>query len=157
VNLFISNLLLSLVWLGLTGQFTPVNFVIGFFLAYVLLWLTHVARGGDPYFKKVPLVIRFALFFSWEFLAANLKVVLEVVTPDHNMRPGIVAVPLNARTDLEITAFANLITLTPGTLSLEVSSDRSILFVHAMYIDDAEDFKRNLKRGLEHRLLEVMR
>ena len=149
MNLFISNLLLSLVWLGLTGQFTPVNFIIGFSLAYLLLWLTLGTGRKETYFNKVWQVIR--------FLTANFRVVLEILTPAHNMRPGIVAVPLDARTDLEITAFANLITLTPGTLSLEVSSDRSVLFVHAMYIYDTDDFKKHLKQGLERRLLEVMR
>jgi multicomponent Na+:H+ antiporter subunit E len=157
VGLFISNILLSLVWLGLTGQFTPVNFIIGFSLAYVLLWLTLGTGRKETYFKKVWQVIGFVIYFSWEFLTANFRVVLEILTPAHNMRPGIVAVPLDARTDLEIAAFANLITLTPGTLSLEVSADKSVLFVHAMYIYDAGDFKKHLKQGLERRLMEVMR
>lgn len=157
MNLFILNLLLSLAWMGLTGQFTPVNFIIGFILAYVLLWLTLRTSRRGSYFIKVVQVIRFALFFLWEVITANLRVVREILTPYHSMRPGIVAVPLDASTDLEITAFANLITLTPGTLSLDVSSDRSTLFVHAMFIDDVDDFKNHLKQGLEQRLLEVMR
>jgi multicomponent Na+:H+ antiporter subunit E len=73
------------------------------------------------------------------------------------MRPGVVAVPLDARTDAEITLLANLITLTPGTLSLDVSADRSFLYVHAMYVDDVNDVKRQIKDGFERRLLEVMR
>lgn len=157
MNLFILNLLLSLAWLGLTGQFTPVNFIIGFVLAYALLWLTLGTGRRVSYFKKVLQVISFVLFFMWEVIVANYRVVREILTPFHSMRPGIVAVPLNARTELEIVAFANLITLTPGTLSLDVSSDRSTLFVHAMFIDDVDEFKNHLKQGLEQRLLEVMR
>jgi multicomponent Na+:H+ antiporter subunit E len=157
MNLFMLNLLLSLAWMGLTGQFTPANFIIGFILAYVLLWLTLRTSRRESYFIKVLQVIRFALFFLWEVLTANFRVVREILTPYHRMRPGIVAVPLDASTDLEIAAFANLITLTPGTLSLDVSSDRSTLFVHAMFIDDVDDFKNHLKEGLEQRLLEVMR
>ena len=157
MNIFILNLLLSLAWLGLTGQFTPVNFMIGFVLAYVLLWLTLGSGGRESYFKKVLHVIRFIFFFLWEVVTANYRVVREILTPSHSMRPGIVAVPLNARTDLEIVAFANLITLTPGTLSLDISQDRSTLYVHAMFIGDVDDFRNHLKEGLEQRLLEVLR
>jgi len=157
LNIFILNLLLSLAWLGLTGQFTPVNFMIGFVLAYVLLWLTLGSGGRESYFKKVLHVIRFIFFFLWEVVTANYRVVREILTPSHSMRPGIVAVPLNARTDLEIVAFANLITLTPGTLSLDISQDRSTLYVHAMFIGDVDDFRNHLKEGLEQRLLEVLR
>ena len=72
-------------------------------------------------------------------------------------RPAILAIPLDVKTDLEITAFANLITLTPGTLSLEVSEDRKTLYIHAMYVDDINLFKERLKKGLERRLLQVLR
>jgi len=61
------------------------------------------------------------------------------------------------KSDIEITLFANLVTLTPGTLSLDVSPDRGTLFVHALYVKDAEQFRRELKNGLEKRLIEVMR
>jgi multicomponent Na+:H+ antiporter subunit E len=75
------------------------------------------------------------------------------------MRPGIIAIPLDARTDLEITLLANLITLTPGTLSLDVSADRRVLYVHVMYIDndDIEAVRRSIKDGFERRVLEVLR
>jgi multicomponent Na+:H+ antiporter subunit E len=68
-----------------------------------------------------------------------------------------VAIPLDARTDTEITLLANLITLTPGSVSLDVSSDRRFLYLHAMYIDDLEEFRRSIKDTLEHRVLEVLR
>jgi multicomponent Na+:H+ antiporter subunit E len=73
------------------------------------------------------------------------------------MRPGIVAVPLDAQTDLEITLMANLITLTPGTLSLDVSEDRHTLYVHAMFVDSPESVRDSIKNGFERRLLELIR
>ncbi len=73
--------------------------------------------------------------------------------------PGVVAIPLDARTDAEITMLANLITLTPGSVSLDLSDDRSVLYVHAMYIDggDVEAYRRSVKAGLERRVLELLR
>jgi len=61
------------------------------------------------------------------------------------------------KTDLEITVFANMITLTPGTLSLDLSEDRCLLYIHVMFLDDIDQTRRQIKDGLERRLLEVMR
>lgn len=73
--------------------------------------------------------------------------------------PGVVAIPLDARTDAEITLLANLITLTPGSVSLDLSEDKRSLYVHAMYIDggDVEAYRRAIKEGLERRVLELLR
>jgi multicomponent Na+:H+ antiporter subunit E len=73
--------------------------------------------------------------------------------------PGVVAIPLDARTDAEIVLLANLITLTPGSVSLDLSEDRRVLYVHAMYIDggDVEAYRRAVKEGLERRVLELLR
>jgi multicomponent Na+:H+ antiporter subunit E len=73
------------------------------------------------------------------------------------MRPAVLGIPLDLEGDLEITFFANIITLTPGTLSLDVSSDRKTLYIHAMYIDDVQQFKQNLKNRLERRIMELLR
>jgi len=73
--------------------------------------------------------------------------------------PGVIAIPLDARTDIEITLVANLITLTPGSVSLDLSEDRKVLYIHAMYIDggDVEAYRRSVKEGLERRVLELLR
>jgi len=86
---------------------------------------------------------------------ANLRVAHDVLTPRHHMTPGIVAVPLELESDLQITLLANLITLTPGTLSLHVSDDRRTLYVHAMYIRDPAELVREIKEGFEKRVMEV--
>lgn len=81
------------------------------------------------------------------------------LAPASYVCPGVVAIPLDARTDVEITLLANLITLTPGSLSLDLSEDRRVLYVHAMYIDggDVEAYRRSVKEGLERRVLELLR
>ncbi|MFW5662410.1 MAG: Na+/H+ antiporter subunit E, partial [Bacteroidota bacterium] len=77
--------------------------------------------------------------------------------PKDRMRPGVIALPLDAESDFEITMLANLITLTPGTLSLDTSDDKKTLYIHAMYLGDPQEFKMEIKNGLERRLLEVTR
>ncbi len=157
MSLFLLNILLALAWLALTGKFSPANFNLGFAAGYLLLWYCQPILGTSRYFAKVRSVVFFIVFVVWELIRANFKVAFDIVTPRHRMRPGVIAVPLEAKTDTEITLLANLITLTPGTLSLDVSTDRKVLYVHAMYIEDAESMRREIKDGFERRVLELLR
>lgn len=151
------NLLLAIAWVALTGQFLISNFVIGFAVAYLILWLAQVEADPSDYFARVPKMVALLSFFLWELIKANLRVAYDVVSPSWHMRPGVVAIPLELNSDLEITLLANLITLTPGTLSLDVSTDREVLYVHSMYIDDVDEFRRHIKDGFERRVREVFR
>ncbi|SDR84089.1 multicomponent Na+:H+ antiporter subunit E [Christiangramia echinicola] len=155
-NQFLSNILLTFVWVALTGDFSIENYIFGFFLNFHILWLISVKRKRSKYFLIVPKVIILLLFFLYELIKANLEVAYEVITPKLNMTPGIVMVPLDVKSDIGITVLANMISLTPGTLSLDVSNDKKVLFVHAMYIKDKEKFIRGIKDGFERRILEVL-
>jgi len=156
IKRFVLNLLLTFIWVALTGKFELVNFFFGFMLSFMILWI--MARGTqDRYFTRIPKMLSFILFFLKELVKANLQVAYDVITPKFFMKPGIVKIPLDAKSDLEITLLANLITLTPGTLSLDVSADKKVLYVHAMYIKDKEKFIQSIKSGFERRLLEILR
>lgn len=96
-----------------------------------------------------------AVYFLYELVVSSVQVARDVVTPRSRARPGILAIPLDARSDLQITLFANLVSLTPGSLSLDVSEDRRLLFVHMMFIDDPEKDRRALKSGMERVVLEA--
>jgi multicomponent Na+:H+ antiporter subunit E len=151
------NILLALIWIAMSGQFTPGNFVVGLGLGLLILIFTRRAIGSPNYIRKVGQVLNLALFFVWELILSNLRVAYDVVTPRHHMRPGVIGIPLDVRTDLEITVLSSMISLTPGTLSLDVSADRKTLYIHAMYIDDVEAVRRKIKDGFERRVLEVLR
>ena len=159
MNILLWNLMLALTWAVATGMFSVANFAVGFVLGYVILWLASRVIGTSDYFLKVPRVLLFAMFYVRALFMANLRVAYDVVTPRHYMRPGVVAIPLQARTDVEITLLANLITLTPGTLSLDISPDRKVLYLHTMYIDgdDFDAVRRDIHENFERRVLEVLR
>ncbi len=157
MNGFLLNLILAFVWAALTGEFALRNLVAGFVLGFVILFVTRRVVGVPRYGHRTLNVIRLVGFFVWELIKANLRVAYDVLTPGLQIRPGVVAIPLDVRTDAEITLLANLITLTPGTLSLDVSADRSVLYIHAMYIDDPKAVRLRIKRGFERRVIEVLR
>lgn len=156
MSLFLTNLLLALAWIALTGQYGASNFFAGLMLGFVVLLFTHRGRASNAYTSKIKAIAGFFLFFTKELVMANLRVAFDVVTPSHHMRPGIVAIPLDLKTDLEITVLTTLITLTPGTLSLHVDEDRRTLYLHAMYIDDPDQLVRVIKDGFERRVREVL-
>ncbi len=151
------NLLLALAWVVLSGDFTGLNLVVGLVFGYVTLVLIEPqVESLQGYPARIPRILRFIGFFIKELLMANLKVAFDILTPPWHMKPGVIAMPLEARTELEITMVANLISLTPGTLSLDVSDDRKVLYIHAMFLDDEEELRRNLKE-MEYRALELFR
>lgn len=151
------NLLLALLWAAAVGSVDPAHLVVGFAAGYFVLWLARPVLGPTGYFSKLPRALGFAAFFAWELVLSNLRVAWDVLTPRAYRRPGVVAVPLEPASDLEITLLANLVTLTPGTLSLDVSPDRRTLYVHAMFVDDPEQVRRAIKDGFERRVLELLR
>ena len=122
-----------------------------------MIWIARDAIGAQRYVTKVPRVLRFALYFLGLFARASWRITVEIITPQKTMRPAIIAVPLDASTDMEILILSSLITLTPGGLALDVSSDRQYIYVHEMYVTDPEHARAELKNGLERRLLEVLR
>ena len=147
---------LALVWVALTGDVSPGNLV----FAVALAWLTlrvAVPLRVDPLFSRVrPLKLAGLLaFLAGQILVANLKVAAAVLGPRRRLRPALVAVPLDAKTDGQIAALSNFVTLTPGTLSLDVSPDRKTLYVHAMSAESPDAVRREIKEGFERRVMEA--
>lgn len=125
---------------------------------YIILWLISWVYDKN-HFIKVPKIAGLFFYFLKELFFASLKVAYDIITPDFLLRPGVIAYPLLAKTDLEITLLANMISLTPGTISMAVSEDRKTLYVHSLYIldDDKEGVIATIKRGFERRILEITR
>lgn len=160
MNRFWGVIFLPLVWMALTGDLSGGNFILGLLFSSLALWVTHPVGEGVSlihYVRKGRLWLAFVLFFLRELICASLRITWDILTPRHRMRPAILAIPLEVTSDMEITALANLITLTPGTLSLDVSSDRKVLYIHAVYVDDVEACKKYIKQSLERRIMEVFR
>lgn len=155
MNVLFINLLLSLVWTFLTGSFTPNTLIEGFIVGYLVLWLASPLYGTSTYFKKFRQTISFLLFVLWELVVATLRVAYVVIKPNLDIQPGIVAIPLDVKTDAEIILLANLITLTPGSLSLDISDDRRVIYVHTMHLTDVEAFRQEIKQGFERRIGEL--
>lgn len=138
------------------GNFDPSNLIFGFILSYFILWLFQKPPRKQKYFREVPLVIEFVFFFFWEVIVSNIRLTLTILSPKPQLRPAVVAVPLDIKNEAGIVILANLITLTPGTLSLDISSARHFLYVHVYDLDDPEEFVKDIKNNYERRIREII-
>ncbi len=157
MKIFQVNLLLAGGWCALFGTFDLGTFVGGFLLALAALSLSGPLFGQTAYLKRVLLAARLGAYFLYELTVSSLQVAWDVITPGQRSRPAIVAVPLDIEDPLQITVLANLISLTPGTLSLDVSPDGRTLYVHDMFVDDPDETRGNIKAGFERLVWEAMR
>jgi len=150
------NLLLALTWCAASGALTTQNFALGFIVGFAILSVqTEISRGGK-YRKKLWHLLVFVLFFVREVLMGSLDVAWAVIWPYRRIRPGIVALPLSARTTIQRTLLVNAMTLTPGTMSVELSADGKTLYVHVMDMENADEVRREFKHGLEAHLLRML-
>ncbi|MFC0268714.1 Na+/H+ antiporter subunit E [Kushneria aurantia] len=151
------NLLLAVVWIALSGDFSMAGMITGLVFGYLVMALMQNQFPAlHGYGTRVPRMISFVFYFLKELLVANTRVAFDVLTPPWHMSPGVIALELKAQTDLEIAFVANLISLTPGTLSLDISDDRRVLYIHAMFLDDEKSLREELQE-LESRALAVLR
>ena len=151
------NLLIMLGWAVVTGDFSSTSLVTGFGVGLAALWVAGELFGDRRYHLRLIGAARLAGYFLYDLCASSLHVAWDIVTPTLHARPAFLEMPLDAKTDLEIMLTANLISLTPGTLSVDVSPDRGALLIHAMFAEDPDAVIRDLKHGIERRVLEALR
>ncbi len=157
MTIFALNLLFAFVWVAVTGSATVLNLVFGFFLSAAALWIVRGEMKEKDYWKRVRSGLSLLVLFLKELALSAYKVAVMVFSPRLELKPGIFAFPLTVTRDFEITLLANLITLTPGTLSVDVSADRKTLYVHAIDCADPEATRRDIADGFERKILETFR
>ncbi|MCJ9674669.1 Na+/H+ antiporter subunit E [Neorhizobium sp. BETTINA12A] len=154
---YILSLVFAVVWVTVTGSATLQNLIFGFVLSTLALWIVRDEMGARGYWRRLGRILSLLALFLKELALSAWKVAVLVMSPRMDLKPGIFAFPLTVTRDFEITLLANLITLTPGTLSVDVSEDRKTLFVHAIDCSDVEATKRDIANGFERKIMEAFR
>lgn len=152
------HLMLMLSWVVLSDEVTLKNLVVGYLVGGVVLWFFERTRGESLYIWRIVAALKLVMVLLWEQVKSSFQVASIVLSPRLEIRPGIVTVPLEVTGDVEITTVANMISLTPGTLSVDVSEDRGSLYVHVINMDDPKSVPTGLlatKRRFEALVLEV--
>ncbi|KKB76438.1 cation:proton antiporter [Devosia soli] len=149
--------ILALLWAGITGSFSGLNLLFGGLIGGAALFILRFSIEGRGALRRAGKILSLVALFVWELIVSAVRVAHLVIRPDLKsvLRPAIIAVPLTVKSDAEITLLANMITLTPGTLSVDVSKDRSVLFVHVLTLKSAEALIADIANGFEARIKEV--
>lgn len=156
--LFLLNIALTFIYIALAGEASFFNIIVGFAIGYVLLSVIAAARGIPNYGIKLWRLICFSFYFVYILIKANLEVAWEIITPGMHMKPRIIRYDVTGLNDVQVTTLANVITLTPGTLTADISDEpildennepmldeddqplaKRTIYIHAMYAGDRED------------------
>ncbi len=142
-------------WLLLVNEFSAGHIVLGAILAWLIPFLTHAFWPETTTLRKPLLAIRFVLLVLWDIVIANAVLALRVLGPTKKLQPAFMTLPLDVKEDFTITLLASTISLTPGTVSADLSADRSALLIHILHVDDIDTSITELKRRYETPLKEI--
>lgn len=151
----IHSLLLFIVWLLLNNSMSPGHIVLAAFFAITIPFIVTGMRDEHPKILKPWLAIRYILMVIWDILVANFEVALLIIGPLKKLKPSFVAIPIDITSDLGITILASTVSLTPGTVSAEVSKDRTWLYIHALHLDDEAELIELIKSRYEKPIKEI--
>jgi multicomponent Na+:H+ antiporter subunit E len=148
---------LAIGWVAITGAFSLANLAGGAVIGVLVIFLLrHHLRRPLP-IRRTVAALALALLFLRELLLGALRVAWLALQPDlaRRLKPAIIAYPLQVTSDAEITLLANLITLTPGTLTVDASSERRLLYIHVLHLEDRDALIGGIASGFERKVIEV--
>lgn len=129
---------LTLVWVALWEEFTWANVVGGVLAGIVVLWAIPLHPVRWSHSVRPLAVLRLSAYFAWKLIEASVLMAWEVVTPRNRVNPAVISVPLRTRSPGIGTAVANMVSLTPGTLTLEVDEATMTLVMHVLHLETLE-------------------
>ena len=156
-----AKLLLAHLVLGIAAPnlFTLFGTIWDYLLSFGVATLV-LALLDRHYLRFLFAFLSFLLFLVKEIIVSNFALAWIVIQRKPKLDPGIIGVPLTARTDIEITALATSITLPPGTICVDLLTNADggrTLYVHAFHVGDPEQFRASIKNGYERRILRITR
>lgn len=151
------NVFMASLWMFFESSVTVSTFFIGYVLGLLIIFVMRRFFSSRFYLYKVFAVVWLVVLFLKELLLSNIAVLKIVLNPKLTIRPGIFALETKLESDWEITLLANLITLTPGTLVIDLSNDNKTLYIHAIDIEDADEAVESIRLSFEKAIMEVSR
>ena len=151
------NVLIAITWIFLQNNYTIPSFIFGYGMGLIILFILRRFLVFDFYLRRVWAIIKLIMLFIIELIKANIDVIKIVLSPKLTNQPGIVAVTTKLETDVEITLLAALISLTPGTVSMDFSQDSKTIYIHAINVPDKDEMIEDIHNSFERAIKEVTR
>ena len=148
---------LTALWVALWAEISWGNVVAGLLVASFVVLVTRLDRSSlEPAYFRPQWALYYTLVFLWKLLQSNLKLAWEIVTPTLHTHTAILAVPMRGGSEAIVNLVANSITLTPGTMTVDIHSegdldgdgalDEVVLYIHGMYTADVDAVRHDVLR-----------
>lgn len=156
---FLINIMIAFLWTLLMDEdaFHISTFIAGYLTGIGILFLMHRFFGTKFYMIRVYSAIKLLLIFIWELAQSSLLIMKQILSPRLNIRPGIFTYEHSMEGDYELTTLALLLTLTPGSVVMEVSPDGKTFYIHAMDVEESRDSVLKSIKAFEKAIMEVTR
>lgn len=158
-------LLLGFIWILLSGVFTIGNFLLGVIFSILILYpfkdMFTFTDSATQTVRRIPVKIKYVFVLFTEILKANIFMMYKILQPKLDIRPGIIAYPFTTSRSVSTTLLANTISLTPGTLIMDVHVKNKtlkgpgIFYVHSIYIESPKEIRDTIREDLEEVILEA--
>jgi len=150
------TLLLIVAWQMLVNKLTLGNLVLGAILGLIIPLLTAPYWPNRPRLRSLPRIVEYILVVLWDIVIANIQVAgIILFKRNANTRPAWINIPLRLHSPEAITVLAGTITMTPGTISSDLSADGHTLLVHCLHAPDPDAIRDQIKSRYERRLMEI--
>lgn len=150
------SLFLLIIWLLLNNTIAPGHFVLGGILAILIPFVTAGFWPERVDVSRPLILLKFIIVVLWDIVIANFQVAALILMPRRWLRPAFITMPLDISSPLGVSILANTISLTPGTVSCELSADHQQLLIHALHIDDIDASVQSMKQRYERPLMEIL-
>jgi multicomponent Na+:H+ antiporter subunit E len=137
---------LLVVWVLLWGEVSAANVVSGLLVAVLLLVVFPRPRSTTGFVMRPIPTVRFLAFFARELVVSTLVLSREVVSRRSRMRTGVIAAPIHGCSDSLVAVIANLLALSPGTMTVDIATEPSVLYVHVLIFRDLESVRARIAR-----------
>lgn len=142
-------------WLLMNNTIAPGHWVLGFLLAWAIPFFTQSFWPQSMVLNRPLLALRFLLLVLWDILIANVQVAILIMGPRQKLSPAFMRIPLDLKQDFTITLLANTISLTPGTVTVDLQMEEGYLLVHGLNVDDIDQAIAGIKQRYEQPLKEI--
>lgn len=149
------SIFMWILWLLMVNKFTAGHIVLGGFLAWLIPYATREFWPESLTFTKPLAALRLVAIILWDIVIANLNLAVLILGPSKKLQPAFMTLPLDIKEDFTITLLASTISLTPGTVSADLSTDRSALLIHVLHVEDIDAAVAEMKRRYEIPLKEI--
>ncbi|MGI6119495.1 MAG: Na+/H+ antiporter subunit E [Desulfosporosinus sp.] len=151
------NIFIGVLWMFFNDDWSVLTFFSGYLFGLLVLFVLRRFMASEYYPLTLYAVVRLFLIFIYELCTSSILVIRKIIQPKINIKPGIYQLETSLQGDVEVTLLALLITLTPGSVVMEISADNKILYVHAMDFPEVSDAVLQSKHRFEEAIKKVTR